>query len=609
LTSTLRVALALLLAAPVFAGEFKPGRHPQYGLARYRVSVALNGSEDLETLTRQLAATYRATIEPAADASFAGFTASMTERSAKMLSEHPRVLVVEQIAPHNGNETWTTGTYAYDGAGNIKSIGAEKFTYDAFGRLTKGGSGGGHHQSYTYDRYGNILTITTDGNTATQLKLGVDPASNRISNSASPYNVWGQYDLAGRMTNYQGTRVFVYDALSMIKESTVDGERKLFLYTPKDERLAAITVNAAGAEIYSIWTVRDTSAKVLRRFSRNGGTWKWQEDYIHRDGQLLAAELPGGARRHFHPDHLGTPRLITNENGTRIATHHYYPFGLEQTSPLQDSEAMKFTGHERDTPFLDYMHARSYLAAAGRFLSVDPIIAPYAAQAPQAWNRYSYALNNPIRFTDPTGLIADCKPETITDEDGKKTTRLRCAEGESSTVTAERPHFSFFSWPQFSALRNLAANRTEPKAPSQTPAQPPNTAQCKELNALLAAESQQGTANAAARLNNTTGYGLPAFYNDAGGVYRNIVLANGDELDVDWFVDLQQARAATGGPVGAAYILGKSGASVGKALRGQKSGYPVPFTDPGELTALTYAREGRAFRDVFTPAYMESACQ
>lgn len=85
-------------------------------------------------------------------------------------------------------------------------------------------------------------------------------------------------------------------------------------------------------------------------------------------------------------------------------------------------------------------------------------------------------------------------------------------------------------------------------------------------------------------------------------------MSNGDELDVDWFVDLQIARGATGGPVGAAYAGGKSMWSLGKAARGQQVGYPVPFTDPGDLTALRYATEGRGFRDVFTPAYMENAC-
>ena len=41
----------------------------------------------------------------------------------------------------------------------------------------------------------------------------------------------------------------------------------------------------------------------------------------------------------------------------------------------------------------------------GRFLSVDPVVDPRALRRPQAWNRYSYVLNNPLRYTDPTGML------------------------------------------------------------------------------------------------------------------------------------------------------------------------------------------------------------
>ena len=63
--------------------------------------------------------------------------------------------------------------------------------------------------------------------------------------------------------------------------------------------------------------------KVLREYF-NDGTWVVESDY--RDAQLLAAETRQG-RRHYHPDHLGTPRLITNQVGYPVAYHVYYPFG------------------------------------------------------------------------------------------------------------------------------------------------------------------------------------------------------------------------------------------------------------------------------------------
>lgn len=70
---------------------------------------------------------------------------------------------------------------------------------------------------------------------------------------------------------------------------------------------------------------------------------------------------------------------------------------------------MKFTGHERDLASpagtgddLDYMHARHCSPVTGRFLSLDPQDSAKRSQ-PQSWNRYAYALNNPIRYVDPDG--------------------------------------------------------------------------------------------------------------------------------------------------------------------------------------------------------------
>lgn len=53
---------------------------------------------------------------------------------------------------------------------------------------------------------------------------------------------------------------------------------------------------------------------------------------------------------------------------------------------------------------LDYAKARYYAGAYGRFTSADPLIASAGSGIPQSWNRYSYALNNPLKFIGPTGL-------------------------------------------------------------------------------------------------------------------------------------------------------------------------------------------------------------
>lgn len=69
-----------------------------------------------------------------------------------------------------------------------------------------------------------------------------------------------------------------------------------------------------------------------------------------------------------------------------------------------DGYSVKFTGKERDAESgLDYFGARYMSSAQGRFTTVDPENASASLFNPQAWNGYSYALNNPNKYVDPDG--------------------------------------------------------------------------------------------------------------------------------------------------------------------------------------------------------------
>jgi len=121
----------------------------------------------------------------------------------------------------------------------------------------------------------------------------------------------------------------------------------------------------------------------------------------------------GTTTKHVHLDHLGTIRLITSSSGTTLATHYYYPFGQEASNGYQDTERMKFTGHERDlrdgsntTDDLDYMHARYYNPNLGRFLSVDPG-RDSEPRMPQSWNCFAYVRGNPLVGIDSDGRALD----------------------------------------------------------------------------------------------------------------------------------------------------------------------------------------------------------
>jgi RHS repeat-associated protein len=331
-----------------------------------------------------------------------------------------------QTCPAGAN--WCSGLYQYDGMGNIRAIGSDTYIYDTVGRLVSGTAevqrGGTSRQEYAYDLFGNRTSATRIAGSVDCLggceqSPGIDPATNHIIDHGA------QYDDAGNLisiTNTVGTTSFTstydYDAAGSMSRATAGSDIRQFIYTADDERIATRSGQSW------TWTVRGPDNKVLREFTStepNNSSGlpttirQWAKDYVWRDGLLLASVVPTtpGASttitQHYHLDHLGTPRVISNDAGVQTSIHAYYPFGAELNlgSEPPPGELMKFTGHERDVlasnpNTLDYMHARFEMGTMGRFLAVDPGKDWDPAQ-PQSWNLYSYVRNNPINKTDPTG--------------------------------------------------------------------------------------------------------------------------------------------------------------------------------------------------------------
>jgi len=148
-------------------------------------------------------------------------------------------------------------------------------------------------------------------------------------------------------------------------------------------------------------------------------------------GQLIAEYVENGGggtvqMSYLSVDHLGSTRVVTDGNQAVKARHDYLPFGEELGSGIggrstamgysqPDGVRQKFTGYEHDDESgLDFAQARYYSSAQGRFLSADPLLSSGEVEEPQTWNRYSYALNNPLVFTDPSGLYVYGK--RVTDE-------------------------------------------------------------------------------------------------------------------------------------------------------------------------------------------------
>jgi RHS repeat-associated protein len=131
---------------------------------------------------------------------------------------------------------------------------------------------------------------------------------------------------------------------------------------------------------------------------------------------------------YYHPDHLGSAQLVTDYHGAEYERIEYTPHGelwVEKTSESLDKIPFRFTGKELDEETgLYYCGARYLDPKTGMWISADPALGEYLPRSPESGearerNRnlpgmggvynpanlhlYHYALNNPVRYTDPDG--------------------------------------------------------------------------------------------------------------------------------------------------------------------------------------------------------------
>jgi YD repeat-containing protein len=139
-----------------------------------------------------------------------------------------------QIQAKQGSTVkFNTGTYSYDGAGNILGTTAgsdscvQSFGYDSRSRLTSATLCSGSSRNFTYDRWGNLLTNGT-------LSYPVSSSTNRLVVGGSTTAV--VYDGRGNLTTHNADGLS-YDSLDRQYRNTNGGSDWAYLYDGAGERV------------------------------------------------------------------------------------------------------------------------------------------------------------------------------------------------------------------------------------------------------------------------------------------------------------------------------------------------------------------------------------
>ncbi len=320
---------------------------------------------------------------------------------------------------NNGNILSQTITVPTAGL-NTGFVAVQSYTYDSLNRIndvtenvtpTGGSSSQSWKQTFTYDRYGNrnfdeANTTTLIKNCGTSPNLTVCAADRKVLNPeilASNNRIKGDqdgdgindytFDASGNTTHDAQVRTFIYDAENKQVEVRDSQQNVIGQYQYDGDGKRVKKVVPATGEVTVF--VYDAAGKLVAEYSTIVETANPQISYLTND-------------------HLGSPRINTDQNGSVTARHDYHPFGEEiigtggRTQGLgytADDVRKQFTGYERDNEInLDYAQARYFNAAHGRFTSVDPVkMSSKRMRNPQGFNLYAYAINNPLKYVDPDG--------------------------------------------------------------------------------------------------------------------------------------------------------------------------------------------------------------
>ncbi|GHU64363.1 hypothetical protein FACS1894123_08890 [Bacteroidia bacterium] len=276
-------------------------------------------------------------------------------------------------------------SFTYDGLNRLKTFAGKNMEYDIKGNIKEKSDVGAN---FLYNTPGKPYAIS-----------GVDVGNNTAIPLRDQQVTYTSFERPASISENNYTATFTYNG---------GGDRvKMQLLNGSSNYLTRYYLGG-------IYEIDEGTSGSKERLYMGGDAYSAPAVYIRQNGAW--------SLHYILRDYLGSITHVTNSSGSVVQELSYDAWGRLRNPANQTAYALGqeptlflgrgYTGHEHLPQFgLINMNARLYDPAIGRFLLPDPFV-----QMPdfsQNFNRYSYCLNNPFKYVDPSGEIVWFVPVII----------------------------------------------------------------------------------------------------------------------------------------------------------------------------------------------------